>query len=61
MQQDSPFHHTYGSEAVLTTEIMSPTSKITAVESGCNEQILQHGTNPINETRLQAAEHILKY
>lgn len=57
----SPFHLAFGAEAVLPTEIMLPTSRTASVEQGLNDQLLSNDRALLDETRLQAIEHILKY
>lgn len=58
----SPFHLAFGSEAVLPTEIMMPTSRIkAAVQSDHKDQILQNDQNLLDKTRLEAVQHNLKY
>ena len=57
----SPFHLAFGTEAVLPTEIMLPTTRTQAVEQGFNEQLLSNDKALIREKRMQAIEHILKY
>ena len=57
----SPFHLAFGTEAVLPTEIMIPTSRTLAVDGGLNDSQLQYDHANIDELRDLALHNITKY
>ena len=57
----SPFHLSFGTEAVLPTKLMLPTSRTLAVDSGINSSQLQLDQGGIDELRGTALRHIIKY
>ena len=57
----SPFHLAFGTDAVLSMEIMLPTSRTLAVEKGLNDNQLQLDHATMDELRGEALHHIAKY
>lgn len=57
----SPIHLVYCTEAILPTEIMTPTSRRLAVEMEANDQLLAQEKACIDETREEAVQYIMRY
>ena len=57
----SPFHLAFGTEVVLPTKIMIPTSRTLAVDGGLNDPQLQFDHANIDELRDLALHSITKY
>ena len=58
---ETPFNLTYGSEAIISTEVHIANHRVTMYQDKDNEEQLHLNLNPIDEVRTNADERMARY